>query len=305
MRIGFNGLPFFTKELTENLTELRDGNKYIFYNTYEEFRAKLLLKLRASTLDGFVSFKGVSESSKSLDLVIEKKIPLLMYWHGTDVSMALKRAEKGDIEWRYIKYATHFTDAPWLKEELLTIGVDAQLLPFKGLNDVTPIIPDNYASIKVLSYVGKGREEFYGLSHIVQLAHLNPRFSFTIVGTTQLIENCPDNLEIKGWVEKEEMAALMKSHAILMRLTEHDGNAQMILEALSMGMECIWTNKSENCHFWDRDQDLNSLFHTVVETVEHRDSLPNIELANYYRENFQKQIIIQRFADTLKRHFDK
>lgn len=267
--------------------------------------AKISLVLAIKSLDGFVSFKGVSERSKSLDLVIEKKIPMLMYWHGTDVSMALKRAAKGNIEWRYIKYAKHYTDAPWLKEELHTIGINAQMLPFKGLDNLTPITLNNYSSIKVLSYVGKGREEFYGLSHIVQLAQLNPSFSFTIVGTSQVVQNCPENLEIKGWVEKEEMAHLMNTHAMLLRLTEHDGNAQMILEALSMGMECIWTNRAENCHFWDRKQDLNGLFNSVVKTIEERNLLPNVDLANYYRENFQKKIIIQRFADTLKKHFDK
>ena len=303
MKIGFNGLPLFTHELTQALSEVDAENKYVFYNTYEDLLAKVKLKLRASSLDGFVSFKGVSEPSKSLDLVLSKKIPLIMFWHGTEVSIALERFRNGSIEWKFIKYAKHYSDAPWLIEELKTLGINAELLRFKHLKGGFIREHFDYESFKVLSYVGDERESFYGFEHVLKLAQEFPDVEFTIVGTKREFDILPSNVISLGWVEKSKMNNLMQSHAVLLRLTEHDGNAQMVIEALANGMEVIWTQNHRLTHKWNGTDRLTSLLNKLREKVVKRGKKSNIENAKEIRELNNSQNVLSTFIDKLKQNF--
>ncbi|MDX1445048.1 hypothetical protein [Lishizhenia sp.] len=305
MKIGFNGLPLFTKELTQKLKSFDLKNKYVFYNTYEELKSKIRLMLSVSTLDGFVSFKGVSENSKSLDLILKKNVPLIMYWHGTDVSLAIERAKKGTINWKYIKCAEHYSDAPWLIEELNSIGVKAHCLPFKSIGPAQEANVYDYKSIKVLSYIGHGREVFYGIKEVFKLASDYPDVEFTIVGTKNKFPEAPSNVTFLGWVIANKMEQLMKTHAVLLRLTEHDGNAQMIMEAKAMGMECIWTQPDDDVIYWKGEKNLNLCLKEAFKRVEERDGKSNVTLAEKSIKSYNSRHVIINFIETLKKNFDK
>ena len=201
MLVLFNGLSHFGKKLVAELNEFDPQNKYVFLDTYSSLKAKLLFIFLLPFSKLVVSFNGVSDRSGSMDWVLRFKKKLLMQWQGTDVQLALQRAQDGVIYNKYISYAEHVTDFQFLKKELDTIINNVTLLPYKHYSkDAVELI--NYKQLSVLSYVAKNREDFYGMHLIQQLAIKYPSIVFHIVGTDNEDFITSDNVKLLGWVDQ-------------------------------------------------------------------------------------------------------
>lgn len=293
MKIVFNGLSYFGSKLVDDLNEFAPGHNFRFYDTYTKRIDKLKFAWSLNTADKVVSFNGVSSKSGSMDLVLKKKKKLLMYWHGTDVLKAVEADKQGRIYKEYIDHAQHYTDAPWLKQELKEIGIEANLLPFKYTEvDESPC--DKYEGVNILTYVGKGREEFYGLPNIMAAADQLKDIQFNVVGTNGEGWNAPDNLSFLGWNDQTSMKELRRENAIFLRIVEHDGNALSVMEALGAGQEVIWTYPGEHCHLMKGD--LANKIAEVRQKVAERNFQPNKENIEWVRENFRKEHILENFV---------
>lgn len=297
MRVHFNGLSYFGQKLVSDLTEFDNENTYLFYDTYKKKWEKVRFRFGLRKADLVVSFNGVTSLSGSLDLVVKKRKPLVMYWHGTDVIKALKRKRKGSLVKKYIEHAVHFTDAKWLKEELATIGIQAELVPFKFVEAIEN--KRQYSSMRVLVYLGQGKEPFYGLSTVRTLAENNPEVDFVIVGSDgKGIDSLP-NMQFKGWCSAEEMRHLRLEIPIFLRCTKHDGNALSVLEALASGMEVLWNYPAEHCHL--AQDNLTDVFDKVKRLVEQRDLMPNQDNINFVSKRYNKDEILANFVSNLKK----
>jgi glycosyltransferase involved in cell wall biosynthesis len=297
MLVLINGLKYFGKKLADDLNYLDADNKYVFIDTYNSFfnKLKFIFLLPFSKL--VISFNGVSDKSGILNWVLFFQKKMMMQWHGTDVLLAVERYKTNTIDKKYIDYASHFTDAEWLREELKNFISDVQLLPFKYVQLDQNTIP--YSAIAVLTYMGKGKEVFYGLEELIEAANSYPSIDFHVIGTKGNNFNYPTNIIFHGWVESSEVLQMMCKIPIFVRLTKHDGNALSVVEALACGCEVIWSYPGKNSHNAKSALELIEKLSFLKTKIEKRAFLPNEENFNYIQNTYNKKTIINNYIKAI------
>lgn len=297
MLILVNGLPLFSQRLVKDLNLLDPNNRYIFTNTYYSKIDKIKFIFLLLFAKIVISFNGVSDESGSLNWVIRFKKKLMMQWQGTDVSLAVERYKSNTLNKKYIDYATHFTDAPWLKDELKDVLKSIEILPFKYIE--TNQYPEKFAKISVLSYIGKGREEFYGYEIIKASAKANPDIDFHIIGIDGKNLDKIENIYFYGWITDQEVKRIMKSSPIFVRLTQHDGNSLAVAEALSYGCEVIWSYPFKKCYLANSIDELNQNILDLSQKIKLRNYEPNFDNIKFVKENYIKKQVIGNYIKTI------
>lgn len=301
MRILINGLPYFSERIAKNLSDCNERHSFRFLDTYNSKWAKLEFALRIGQSDGMISMNGVSDQSGSLDLVMRKHRKIWMQWQGTDVLLALNRAKDGTIYRKYIDNARHFCDAPWLIDELKTIGIQAELIHYKWLPKLEN--KSHFHQLAVYSYVAKGKENFYGWKSIEQCALNHPEITFYIVGTDGVdLINIPSNVEFRGWVNHTEMKMLQSETPIFIRLTEHDGFSLSVLEALAHGSEVIWNYPHPMVNYCSNET-VATVFDQLLERLKKNGLQRSKENIVYIDNNFNKDFVMNRLIAKMEEVF--
>ena len=298
MKVVFTGLPYFASQLVDDLNKFDPNNNYIFCDTYnskwDQFRFIMHLITGASVV---VSFNGVSSNSGALNWVLKLKKKLLMQWHGTDVLMVEKNKTKGCFTDKYILYASSYTDAPWLRDELASINIEAKLLHFKSM----PISNSETAFKKIsgFTYLAEGREVFYGLKQINELALAFPDIQFHIAGSTGALENIAGNLVFHGWVDKDEMHKLRSENPIFIRLTEHDGYALSVMESIANGNYVLWNQNHSQCELVQNSNSLISEFEKLKIKIEDSNFKKSFENIEWAKINLNREKVLTEYINTL------
>lgn len=301
MKILINGLPYFSERLAKDLNELNQRHSFRFIDTYNSKIAKLKFALQLPHSDGMISMNGVTDQSGSLDLAIRNRKKIWMQWQGTDVLLALKRAKEGTINRKYIDYSFHFTDAPWLAEELKSIGIEAEIIQYKWLPQIETT--SKFHQLAAYSYLAQNREEFYGWNTIKTFAINYPDVQFYIVGSNgDALNDIPKNVVFKGWVDHHEMKKYQKEIPIFIRLTEHDGFSLSVLEAFANGAEVIWTQPHELAHLASDIKGLRA-FEKAFQKVNDNEFEPNQNNINYIKDNFQKLDVLNKLIKKIENVF--
>jgi hypothetical protein len=303
MLVLVNGLPLFSKRLVKDLNSLDKKNTYFFADTYYSSWQKIRFLLLLPFCKIVISFNGVSDQSGSLNWVLRFKKKMMMQWQGTDVLLAVERFKMGSIQKKYIDNAIHFTDAPWLKDELKEIAPNIRILNFKHLEFQQN--STQYKNQSVLSYMGKGRENFYGFQAFKYAAEKFPTVAFHIIGSDgKGLESLP-NITFHGWVSEDQVKRMMIETPIFVRLVEHDGNSISVIEALGNGCEVIWSYPNENCFLAKTGNELAQVLKDVMLLVENRNNLPNEENYLFVKENYQKEYVIGNYIKEINEFANK
>ena len=168
MQILINGLPLFGKRLARDLQEAEPDSGFRFYDTYYSKWDQLRFFAALPFADAVISMNGVTDPSGSLDAVLLFRKKLIMQWQGTDALLAVQRNTDATISRKYIQQATHWVDAPWIFQEVESIGLRPE---YSGFKYATSVIPrEKYETFSVVSYVPQKRQTFYGLETIKVLA---------------------------------------------------------------------------------------------------------------------------------------
>ena len=88
---------------------------------------------------------------------------------------------------------------------------------------------------------------------------------------------------------------LMKTHAVFLRLTEHDGCSLSVLQAMSMGAEVCWTFPYKNTHHTPDLESLKSKFAGLCTQIQDRNLQPNLEVRNFVLAAFQKEKVVRGY----------
>lgn len=181
-------------------------------------------------------------------------------------------------------------NAPWLIEELAAMGIRARLL-----SDAYVTRPERIHPLppvpRVLTYLAEGREAFYGLPIVLELARTRPQVEFHVVGTRgERVANAPGNLVFHGWVD--DLKVHLRNATVFLRLTEHDGLARSVLEALSECRQVIWTQEHPHCR----------TARTAAECALHLDEVLgrpvlNEEGGRYVWERYAKEKVVRDIVD--------
>ena len=167
------------------------------------------------------------------------------HWVGTDVMLACedeRHRRMAQTAARHIQ--RHLSFAPWLQEELKTVGITSDIVPYSTLvqYEARPAC----GQPGVLAYLPDERAEFYGAPLTQAVARQLPDVPFGIVAGTAERQPAIPNVAYLGWVA--DMRPLYERYPILLRVARHDGLPKMVLEALAFGNQVIFEYEFPGCH---------------------------------------------------------
>ena len=298
MKVLISGLPLFSEQLCSDLNNFDQNNSYAFYNTYYSKKDQIKFATKIPFADLFISFNGVSDKSGSLELACKFNKKIIMQWHGTDVKLAKERTIDKSIFRKYIDKAIHFTDAPWLKDELNDIGIDAEILQFKSVSKASNNEP--YSNISAYTYLGQNKERFYGWDILLETFKNLPNSKLFVYGCNGKNIEATENIIFKGWLNPSDYQKEIGQHPIFIRLTEHDGFSLSVLDALSHGAEVIWNYPITTGYLVERNSE--SVFEKFIEIkkrLEERKLERNFEAINWVTKAFNKETIIENYIKSI------
>jgi hypothetical protein len=167
------------------------------------------------------------------------------HWVGTDVLLAVQDVRYRQMAMQARRFIQrHITAAPWLSEELETIGISsrpfAYTTPVRYEQRATPGRPG------VLSYLPDDRADFYGAEIVRAVARQLPDVPFGVVAGTADRQPALPNVAYLGWTG--DMQPLYERYPILLRVAQHDGLPKMVLEALAYGNQVIFEYEFPGCY---------------------------------------------------------
>ena len=299
MRVLITGLPLFSKRLAEDLQAFDPENSYLFYDTYYSRKdlLKFIWKLRRT--DIVVSLNGVTDRSKTLDMVLKRKKKLVLQWMGTDALHAMERYQNGTMVRDYVDYAANWLDSSWLMKEVSSIGVKPQFQHCKYLiKDIKPV--EQYDGISVATYIAQNRQEFYGMEWVIRIAEAFPAIQFSVFGVSETTYAIPSNIILKGWRTPEEVLEAMRNTPIFLRMTDHDGFSVSVIEATALGAEVLTRLETEWTHLVD-EKNVLEVFESAVNQVKERGLKPNMENSMSVLKEFDKTTVLTNYVNELKK----
>lgn len=234
MKVIIVGLPYFAKKIAGYLAVTDKKNTYLAIDTGAGAWQKVRFVWHIMSAKVLYSIGGQTQCGKALwsAMLFNKKI--VMHWVGTDVLNAHKAYKAGVVEADLIRRTKHLCQVDWIQKELLEVGIQAAIAQIFCFTDEIPTPTPLPKKFSILSYVGKGREKFYGIDKLIELAQSFPDIPIRIAKLSEYLEPLPPNIHLLGWVN--DMAKEYRDCVLYLRLTEHDGGASFsVLEALSYG----------------------------------------------------------------------
>lgn len=157
----------------------------------------------------------------------------IYYWIGTDVLQWLEQNQvgMGNAGDPRALGGPSITGASHLTAELLTIGIKARTVAFPGVilppPEPIPAMPDDMV---VVSYIPAEREDFYGLSSLLDAARALPDVQFRFFGGATGDGETPDNVEFLGRVDNTDPVYAQSS--VVARIVRHDAVGATVMEGL-------------------------------------------------------------------------
>jgi hypothetical protein len=247
MKVLLTGLPHFAPRIARCLAEHSSAtDRFIAVDlTTRRGRARFLLELPSA--DAVFCHWGTLVRSRALDLAFRLKKRVVQDWVGSDVLDALSVVESRAAHAPYIHDCVHICEAPWIRDELARLGIQAEVVPVLS---VGPVAPDPKEVVEppcfsILGYVGRDRAKFYRLPDFTQLANDFRDVQFRILGIDSAPTALPPNVQLLGWTG--DIARLYRDSAVYIRVPEHDGYSCSVREALAWGRHVITSYPYPHC----------------------------------------------------------
>lgn len=204
-----------------------------------------------------------------------------VFWNGSDVSRLLQHPEW--VEILQLHPSTHVCHNEQLREELASVGIAAIVEPifFARPKDYPKNFKEN-ENLEVYINAHPGREEEYGVDHLLKAAERLPDARFFVYGV-----DGPDteNVQFLGRLEEADADSRMVNHNVLLRLNEHDGLSQLVIKAGLWGQQVITTQDIKGTiHIDSPDQivkELKKLQQHIELNTEIRKTLQEINLNRF------------------------
>lgn len=247
-RILILGLPFFGKMLARDLSALGWKAEFLPHPGRSAAGWARVAKAVARADIVYLIGSRIDRASPQDRLLRLRRRPVVIHWVGTDVQIAVDEHRRHNVSLRVAERPTHWCDAPWLVDELRTIGFVSEYvpLPIPIESAPAPPLPETF---RVLLYypVDAFDREVFDIETMMRLPLEFPNVHFTLIPSTAdtLPQPVPGNLDTFPWVE--DMDALYGNTTVVVRLTSHDGQSFMAAEALSRGRYVIWTHPMQGC----------------------------------------------------------
>ena len=295
MKIAYIGHIFFCKKIGRKIEEKGHLVAYLDYNNWGRRLFPSLIDIWEMDIIHFICAIGCRKYFYILIIryLLRKKI--FVHFVGSDI-IRLNRVNIIDrLNWIGALKTAHrvFVGAPWHVQELRKfLSVESFILFFNDYEKPkkTLAFPDEFT---VLTYLPKGKPEFYGESLIRDLIVKYPKTKFIILGNDKYSHF--SNVIIKTIDYTRDMDEIYSQSSLLIRLTKHDGFSSMVLEALSYGRNIIWTYDIPNVKHIKLDRD--NLFDIIDEVKKYG---YNLQGENWVKKNFNFSFFIDNLEALYK-----
>jgi glycosyltransferase involved in cell wall biosynthesis len=228
---------------------------------------------------------------------------VIVHWLGTDVLRALTETRMKLMAMILDKFVDlNLACSANLQKDLRRIGIDSAVLPIPVdseyfLADKLPPLPERFSVLSRLVDDSLYGGWLYGSDVILRLAKDLPDVRFLIVpgkdsGPTWLLSKRDEapNIVFSGY--NNNMFETYKQATVLLRLLRYDGMSYMVMEALALGRQVIWScNNLPFCHYVQS-------YDQVKETLLQIRANPklNLEGAEYVRKHLNPKYIIKELV---------
>jgi hypothetical protein len=292
------GLPYFAQKLAKSLSEYDKQNTYVALDTNASNMDKMQYLLNLLSADTIYVISGTLANSKAVSLALRLGKKVVMHWVGTDVLKAAEVYQEKNFNADFISKVTHFCEVSWIQTSLQSIGINAEIVQFATFGQKVlqnPKLPDKFS---ILTYISKGREEFYGINQVINLASDFPDIEINVVGISQLAQKTPKNIHLLGWVEN--IREKYENCVLYLRLPEHDGLAFSVLEALANGRYVGYTQKFDNCSYINNYECLKVTVNELYEKFRQGNLLPNEAGTKFVAQNFNQDKVLGTLVNRLQ-----
>ena len=291
------GLPYFAENTAKRLSVFDSTCKYIPIDSSANIWGALKFAVNIWNADIVYMIGGSATCGGALRLSLLLRKHIIMHWVGTDVIEAKKNIQSGNSNKKLITYARHFCDAPWLQEELHGIGIEASL-KYLSCIDNEPKIEPLPPKFLILSYVGKGRESFYGIEKLIAIAERFPQIPIEISTLETYKHNLPKNIRLLGFVPS--LKEKMKECVLFLRLPEHDGFPFTIIEAMEIGRYVAYIHELPGIFKPNTKEDLFEYIEQLYAKYSIGLLEPNYSGFEYVRNNHSAAGVIGNLMQSLK-----
>lgn len=303
-RIIIVGLHLFAQRLSEELRSRMKNWEVIHLDTYASKIDQLRGLFLIPNADVVYSINGTLDTSKVFDLALKKNVGCIMHWVGTDVLKATKAFNEGRYKKEFVEKITHFCEVNWIQEELKQINIDAKIVNFASFDKVFDSVIPKSNRLKLLSYMSDARAEFYGLQKVIDLANVFPEIDFTIVGATaDSFKHLPENMKALGWINDMD-AQFDNCHATI-RVPEHDGLSNFVLESLARGKQVFYNHPYENCIFCPSQIDLQNGIREMLNKFSRGECLSNEKGKITVEKEFNADFVFSRLINEINLKVEK
>jgi len=179
-------------------------------------------------------------SKIGLNVLKKHKSLAVVIWRGSDIISSKKRLESVIKIMKHNKNIKHIAISNFIKKDLDAVKVPYKFIPITGSNlenfEACPLGDDVYI------YAPNTRYNFYGGNYLDQIKG-KCRFKINVSRSS-------------NFYTKEELERVYRASFIGLRLTEHDGIANQVIEMGLMGRKCIHNGNQPNCIAWKNSEDI-------------------------------------------------
>ena len=284
------GLPYYAKNIADNLSAVDPLNSYIPLDTSGNSKDKLRFLAHLPAVDAVYLISANIARGGALTAAMAMKKRIVMHWVGSDVLVAGDAHHRNEIDWDLIRYSHHLVETPWLQDELTGIGIAAEIAPIFCLENDLQAPPPLPKRFSILSRIGKGRESFYGIDHLIKLAQDFPDIDIKLVGLSESSHSLPANMRMLGWVG--DMASEYAKSVLCLRLPKHDGLSYFVLEAMGYGRHVGFSYKCEGSKHVTSYSDLKE-FVVELRSLHDNGALGVNQVGHdFVRSNFKKSDVM-------------
>ena len=295
MNIALIGNSYFGVILTEQLTRYDKENTYTFYNTNEYFVEKIKFLFHIFKIDIVYSIGATVSGGGALNLALRFNKKIVQHFIGSDVLSAQLDFKNQNINKKLIENSRYLCEVNWIQKELNEINISSEVKSLMVYENF--LKPKLFEAFSVLTYMGKGKELFYGIEHFIKLAKDFPHIKFKIAGI-ESYTNLPVNIRCLGWIN---MIDELQNSTVFIRNAWHDGLGFSIIEALSLGRVTFYNYDFPYVNYFKDYNDLKEQFSVCVESFNSRKLTINHEAIEYTKSIFNKEKVLNELVQSLSK----
>jgi len=300
MKIFFIGLPYFSEKLSKTLSVYDSSLSCDSLKTKSGLLGRLALYFGVLRCDLVYSMSGAigKKGTNIFDFALALNKKVIMHWVGTDVLDAARLIKLQEFKPSYFHNIRHFCEVEWIRDELEQIGITASVVPFASFDGKISETIDFPDTFSIFTYVSKGREKFYGIDKIIQLAKDFPDIKIKIAGISDYAEKFPTNVILLGWTE--DMASQYSASVLYLRLPEHDGLAFSVLEGLANGRYIGYSYPLENTFYISSYELLKELVFNLKTKFENGLLHTNYDGIKFISDTYNKDTVLGNLVIRIK-----